>query len=69
MPNTFGDMAVQYMWHMPYQTFMLKNKKKYNRFNQKTKKIKNFLFLVDMPSILNCHLIICVKGNLCIFHI
>ena len=28
MPNTFGDMAVQYMWHMPYQAFMLKNKKK-----------------------------------------
>ena len=42
MPNTFGDMAVQYMWHMPYQTFMFKNKKKYNRFNQKTKKINNF---------------------------
>ena len=42
MPNTFGDMAIQYMWHMPYQTFMFKNKKKYNRFNQKTKKINNF---------------------------
>ena len=30
MPNTFGDMAVQYMWHMPYQTFMLKKFKKKN---------------------------------------
>ena len=28
MPNTFGDMAVQNLWHMPYQTFMLKNKNK-----------------------------------------
>ena len=26
MPNTFGDMAVQNLWHMPYQTFMLKKK-------------------------------------------
>ena len=48
MPNTFGDMAVQNLWHMPYQTFMLKKKQKYNRFNQKTKKINNFLFLVDI---------------------
>ena len=28
MRDTSGDMAIQYMWHMPYQTFMLKNKKK-----------------------------------------
>ena len=33
MPNSFGDMVVKYMWQMPYQTFTLKNKKKYNRFN------------------------------------
>ena len=63
MPNSFGDMVVKYMWQMPYQTFTLKNKKKYNRFNQKTKKIKNFLFLVDMFSVLNCHFIIFDMGN------
>ena len=44
MPDTTGDMAAQYMWHMAHQTFALKKKKKSNRFNQKSKKIKFLIF-------------------------